>query len=264
MSKDVSHLGFALFDSPDGFRVEYIMPEALDGKISASIVARGSVMDGTDGIPTRIADRMNIKYGELVAPLQVHGTAISECRPIWALPQRVNADGLHLDPLFDPRGELIGSLRFADCVPILIVGHRPHAWAIALHSGFKGTLQGIFNSAWQRIGHFYGKLEAKDISVWIGPSIASCCYTRRVSDDLAQRAAREWGSEFCRIDGDSVRLDLKGVIKKQALESGIPSDNIYVLNSCTACNSNKFYSYRIGDIYDRMTLFIKLKPLIQI
>ena len=252
--------GFSMLSDADGYRINYEMPEPLRGLLDAHIQARGALLDGTKGEPLQIAGRLGMDSSLLVAPLQVHGTAISECRRIWALPQRVNADGLHIDPAFDASAELTASLRFADCVPILIASHRPHAWAIALHSGFKGTLYGIIRSAWERIANFYGEPDPKDIFVWIGPAIGACCYTRKMSDALAQRALAEWGSETCRIDGELVHLDLIGQIKKQASGLGVLYDNIYTLDSCTSCSSDKFYSYRSGDTDDRMILLAKLKP----
>lgn len=260
MNDIINYRGFSLICDAGGYRINYEMHGELEESLSASVIARGPLLDGTEGIPLRIADRIGLDSCALVAPLQVHGTVISECRPIWALPQRVKADGLHLDPLFDPLAMLTASLRFADCVPILIASHRPHAWAIALHSGFKGTLYGLVCSAWERIAGFYGELDPRDIYVWIGPAIGACCYSRRTDDALAVRAMNEWGEELCRLDGDFVHLDLIGEIKKQTSEFGVPDDNVYTLNLCTACSSDKFYSYRSGDSDDRMILLAKLKP----
>lgn len=260
MINDTNHRGFSLLCAADGYRIKYEMPEPLKSRLSACIISRGSLLDGTDGMPQRIADRIGMDGSALVAPLQVHGTAISACRRIWALPQRVRADGLHLDPLFDPFAKLTASLRFADCVPILIASSRPHAWAIILHSGFKGTLYGILQSAWDKIMDFYGETDPRDIFVWVGPSIGACCYTRRTDDVLTVRAMNEWGSDFCSVAGDFVHLDLIGKIKRQASCFGVPEDNIYALDSCTACNNDKFYSYRSGDIDNRMILLAKIKP----
>jgi copper oxidase (laccase) domain-containing protein len=256
--------GFDLTVDGADCRVDYIIPEPLEGKVWAALLCRGTMLEGTRGIPSMIFGRIGRLLGgsRLLAPWQVHGTALTQGRKIWTLPQRVKADGVHLDRSFDERGTVIGSLRFADCAPILIASSVPRPWIVMLHSGFKGTLFDIFGTAWRRIVWFY-EMEGRAIDplktfAWVGPAIGPCCFTRSRSEDLAIRAEKEWSPWNSRRDGDYVRLDIAGEITGRIRSAGIPEENIMTLPLCTRCHSDKFYSYRAGDSDNRMILLAKL------
>jgi copper oxidase (laccase) domain-containing protein len=243
------------------------MPEPLRGKVEAILLCRGELLDGTGGAPSLIAGRMGHLLGgrSLVAPWQVHGTAVVQGRAMWALPQRVKADGVHLDRAFDRNCEVLASLRFADCAPILIASAIPRPWAVILHSGFRGTLRDIFGESWRGLVNFYrGRglgLDPAETYAWIGPAIGPCCFTRALTEEAALRAEEEWGPDHSRREGGLVHLDLIGVIAERMRASGIPSRNIMTLPLCTSCNRDMFYSYRSGDSEDRMTLVAGLKSM---
>lgn len=248
-----------IFDEGE-LRLRYAMPRELRGRLSAELLCRGELLDGTEGVPSRIVKRLGeeLDGDSLVAPWQVHGTAVLEGRPIWVFPQRPKADGVLLDPVFDPDGRTRGSLRFADCAPVLVASSYPRPWALLLHSGFKGTLLGIFPAAWQKVRSHYGELDPRRTYAWVGPMVGPCCYTRKLTDPLARRAMEKW-ERFVSPTGDGfVRLDLPHVIEEQAKDAGLPGENIYLMDLCTCCNSSYFYSYRSGDLDDRMMLIAKL------
>lgn len=259
MSKGVS--GFTFHRDREGFKVRYEMPSPLLGAIDVRLIARGPLLDGTRGIPERIAERLGLDaVGGMVAPWQVHGRAIIEGRRIWALPQRVLADGVHIDAAFDPGFCVTVSLRFADCAPVLLAAASPKPWAIIVHSGFRGTLARVLEAALDRAVAFYGRSVLRDTFVWIGPSVGFCCYTRRLSDPSAIQAMEEWGPAASRVEGDQVHLDIAGVLREQALGRGIPPSHVFSSCRCTSCEREHFYSYRQGDGEDRMLLLAKRMP----
>ncbi len=243
-----------------GLRLRYVVPGELRDRLSAELFCRGKLLDGTEGVPSRIVKRLAAELGGdfLVTPWQVHGTAVLEGRPLWAFPQRPKADGLLLDAGFDPRGLVRGSLRFADCAPVFVASSHPHPWALILHSGFKGTLLGIFPAAWQKVRSYYGEPDPARTYAWIGPMIGPCCYTRKLTDPLALKAMEKWERYVSPTDDGFVRLDLLHVIAEQAMDAGLPEENIYLMDLCTCCNPDYFYSYRAGDLDDRMMLIAKL------
>lgn len=258
--RDVSFAGFELICGDGGLRFRYVMPPSLGGLLSAELLCRGRLLGGTQGAPQRILERLG---GELagenvIAPWQVHGTAVLEGRAIWSFPQRPRADGIHLDHRFDPQGRVRGSLRFADCAPVLVASDFPRPWALMLHSGFKGTLLRIFSVALRKIRSFYKKLNPKRTFVWLGPAVGACCYTRRLTDPLALRAEAEWGPGAERTGGGQARFDLLGVLGEQARREGFLPEHIYSLRLCTSCNPGLFYSYRAGELDERMVLIAKL------
>ena len=46
--------------------------------------------------------------------------------------------------------------------------------------------------------------------------------------------------------------------REEALDEGLPEDNIFVSNQCTACENKKFYSYRKEGISGRNVALVML------
>ena len=88
--------------------------------------------------------------------------------------------------------------------------------------------------------------------VGIGPSIRSCCY--EVGDIvLAPLAARcpywrdlvkEKGDLPAGQAGGKAMLDLQGLVHRQLLGLGVSPDRIEISEACTACDPERFESYR--------------------
>jgi copper oxidase (laccase) domain-containing protein len=81
-------------------------------------------------------------------------------------------------------------------------------------------------------------LGARDIRAGIGPSIGPCCYEvgREVLDAL--------GAEpLVRADG-SLMVDLREAARSQLLDSGLSGTAVEMHDLCTACNTDRFFSYR--------------------
>lgn len=256
-----SFSGFRFLRTERGLRLSYIMPAELVGKLHAELLCRGSLLDGTEGMPSRIFQRLGDELGSdvVIAPWQVHGTAVAEGRSVWAFPQRIKADGVFLDRQFDPQGRVRASLRFADCAPILVASAFPRPWALVLHSGFRGTILGIFPTAWQKICSFFGETDPARTFVWIGPAIGGCCYTRKRADPMTESAIQSSQGHFVLTDDETAHFDLLGAIEEQIrTAAGIARENISKMDLCTFCNRDLFYSYRAGDLRDRMILIAKL------
>ena len=95
-SKDTFPAGFERVLDERGLRLKYVMTPDLGEHLSAELLCRGNLLDGTDGMPSNIFKRLGSELeGDVIfAPWQVHGTAVLEGRPIWAFPQRVKADSV--------------------------------------------------------------------------------------------------------------------------------------------------------------------------
>lgn len=247
--------GFESIRGADGYRLRLVMPGHIARFARAEIVCRGRIADGALGNPAVMASRLGEEMSgrRVVAPIQMHGAAIVPGRPIWALPARPKADGVHLDFGADPGGEVLATLRFADCVPVTVASAFPRPWILVLHSGFMGTLAGIFAAAWRKLVSFYGALDGRRTYVWLGPAIGPCCYTRPANDASSERAAAEWG-DAARDEGGFIRFDLHRAITAQALAAGLPPENIHRFGLCASCRKDLFYSYRAGEPDDRMML----------
>ena len=145
-----------------------------------------------------------------------------------------SADGL----ITNQKGVVLTILT-ADCVPILLYDKSKEVIS-ALHAGWRGTKLEIVKIAISKMIKEFDS-NPKDISVFIAPSIRGCCY--EVGIDVA-REFEEY-REYCTPKEDGkYMLDLSDINKTQLLDMGIESENIEISSSCTACESDKFFSYR--------------------
>ncbi|MBN1635764.1 MAG: polyphenol oxidase family protein, partial [Deltaproteobacteria bacterium] len=104
----------------------------------------------------------------------------------------------------------------------------------AIHAGWRGLAKKIVIKGIEMMQ----SLGARSIRISIGPAIGPCCYEvkRDVIDALAPASIS--------IVKDSIYLDLWQEALKQAIEAGVQRDNIKITRLCTACNQDKFFSYR--------------------
>jgi YfiH family protein len=176
--------------------------------------------------------------------------------------QLLTGDGLVTDT---PR--LLLAVQTADCLPVLLVDRKRKAVGV-FHAGWRGTLARIVEKGMGAMRLHFGS-EPGDLRAAIGPGIASCCYAvgeevrdrfyaqftyaaalfREVneSDPVRERypllfmTARAPGhSEAGRI----IHLDLREANRHQLLDAGLSKTNITVLDFCTACHSDLFFSHR--------------------
>jgi len=237
-------------------RLQRILPPGeLGTSLEAVFFLRGPMMDRSGGDP---GETWKIVGGyaaglDLVAPAQVHGTAVVEGRRLWALPARPKADGIYLE-----NPQCAGSLRFADCYPVLLASAFPRPWALMLHAGFEGTSRGIIRRSFAYLDKRAGGIRTGETFAWIGPGIGPCCYYRNKGQDpktalgLSTLPAASWEDL-----GERVRFDIRKALELQLLSHGLPCSNIFSHGSCTSCNHGDFYSYRTGDSKARLFFVVR-------
>jgi YfiH family protein len=176
----------------------------------------------------------NLKPGNLVLADQVHSANIEVVESCNGDSFIDNCDGL----ITSDKSIMLGVFT-ADCVPLLITNGLIKA---AIHAGWKGTYLGIIENA---IGIFKNKffVNIKDIEVYIGPHIRSCCY--EVSKDF---------EDLFDLKLKSNRLDLTEIIFNKLKNLGII--NIFDVNKCTFCQDGYFFSYRRDRTPKRMLSLI--------
>lgn len=126
----------------------------------------------------------------------------------------------------------------ADCIPVLFFDPMKEVVAVA-HAGRNGVYANIVGNVIEKMNIKYGSV-AKDIEVYLGPSIQKCCY--EVSQELANIAVNSFGEEFV----NERFVDLQSICKKQLCQSGILESNIKIQTYCTKCNTTQqYYSYRV-------------------
>lgn len=141
----------------------------------------------------------------------------------------------------------------ADCVPIVIYDTCNSVVGIC-HCGWKGTYLKLLTKTIDQLKKEYDS-DIKDLLIGIGPSIGICCYN--VSKDLYMdfNPTKSEGN----IKDGKYFLNLKEINKNQAVEAGISPQNIELMDLCTSCNNESFYSHRKeGEPSGRFSAFIEI------
>lgn len=237
--------------------LQYLLPGQLSDRMSVTLFLKGNLMNEAEGCPERTGRILFGKRHEnmLVAPLQRHNTAMIDARSIWALPARPEADAVFLQE----RG-VYGSLRFADCIPLVIASHAPYDWCVLIHSGFMGTCRRIVANVLERISRRTGGDGIEHSHAWIGPGIGMCCYSRSADDPLALLGVRELPSDCIGREGNLIYFNLSKAIITLLYDKGISLSNIHQSGICTSCNPTLCYSYRNGDSTERSFLIARIYP----
>ncbi len=191
------------------------------------------ILNENESIDEVIARELNVTQENIYLPIQKHTNKI---HVLESGREPVIADAV----VTAEKNILIGIL-VADCVPILM--HDGHKEVIAaVHAGWRGTAQTILKNTIETMVKRYGS-SIKDISIAIGPSIRRCSYV--VGEDVMTEVLRATGEgDYYKEYGDKYFIDLSSANVIQALNMGIPQENIWQSDECTFCNPHKFYSYR--------------------
>lgn len=140
------------------------------------------------------------------------------------------------DALVTKESGIILTLTGADCFPIYFEEKTAGIIGLA-HCGWRGIVGGIVEKTIASVIEMGGK--AENIAVTIGPGI--CAKHFEIKEDVLSHFLPY--TEFIERD-KNIRVDLKGIIKKQLSEAGILSENTSDTDECTYCLSEKYFSYR--------------------
>jgi YfiH family protein len=142
------------------------------------------------------------------------------------------------DALITNEKEIVLTILTADCVPVLLYDNEKEVVA-AVHAGWKGTKAKIVAKTVKKMKEMYG-CEPENIIAAVAPSIGSCCY--EVGEDVAEHFFDT--ADGCRKTGEKYMLDLPLINKKQLLDVGLKEVNIEMSDVCTACEVDRYFSYR--------------------
>ncbi len=174
----------------------------------------------------------------LVRLNQVHKTDVLIVEePAGRLPPR---EKLLYDASATNRTDVVLSIRTADCVPILLYCKKPKAIA-AVHAGWRGTLNGVVKQTLQVMQNTFDCKPEEVIAV-IGPAICKDCY--QVGEEVYKPFEQEFGGDIPQIRDQKPLVDLKGANRLWLTRAGVPDSNIEVMDYCTFCRDDLFFSYR--------------------
>lgn len=188
---------------------------------------------------------------DIQTPQQVHGNHITEYSPDQFL--------CEADAIFTTiRGVKIG-VRVADCAPVLFGGklYDGNVLIGAVHAGWRGATSDIWGKFIDLFIHRGGLLET---AAWaIGPCIMKCHF--QVGNEVFKAA--ETHKHWVQVKGQNYHakdyFDLPEFIRLQAKSKGLDPALEFGQPECTYCNSERFYSFRRGDLKDRQYGWIKIE-----
>ena len=184
----------------------------------------------------RVCAALGMQREHVVSPNQRHTANV--CRVDENDRGRVCAG---YDALITDRPGVPLLLRYADCTPVLIYDPPHHAIAV-IHSGWRGTVQGIVKSTLVAMTQAYGSRPAELVAA-IGPSIGPCCYEVGAEVEAAVQTTFAH-PELLLPQRPSGRrhFDLWAANRRWLSDEGVRQ--IETAELCTACHTPDFYSHR--------------------
>ena len=140
------------------------------------------------------------------------------------------------DGIINKGGNLVCSIKVADCLPIYFVNDLSKTIGI-VHAGWRGISSGI-------IEKFVNSIEVcnenvSDFYVLIGPSIQSCCF--EIMDDVLDFFDSKF---YTSIKKNKYKVDLQAWTVDQLIKFGFSKEKIKNINNCTFCLDDLYHSYR--------------------
>ena len=188
---------------------------------------------------------------------QVHGKAIrvvtAEDRGALWVPEL----GWDCDGLITNEPGIPLAVFSADCGTVLL--YDPIRQAIgAVHSGWRGTALGIAKEAVLAMEQSYGS-KPEDLIAVLGPCISVCCFETGPEVPQAMRDALGQQAEPCirQTGPEKYHVDLKAINRLWLESCGVNA--IDVCPACTACEPDRYWSYRrVGDARGSLAAIVTL------
>ncbi|MFO7753549.1 MAG: peptidoglycan editing factor PgeF [Desulfobacteraceae bacterium] len=142
------------------------------------------------------------------------------------------ADGMVTDRL-----QRLLVIQVADCQSVLMFDPEKKA-AANVHSGWRGSVCNIIGKCIDFMAARFGT-RPKDIVAGVGPSLGPCCaefinFQREIPVHL----------HGYRTEREGVFFDFRKMSADQMVQKGVKAANIELMDICTKCRPDLFYSYR--------------------
>ena len=147
------------------------------------------------------------------------------------------------DAILTDRPEVTLYMRFADCVPVLLVDPEHNAVGL-VHAGWQGTVKKIAGAAVAAMQERY-HTQPRNLRAVIGPSIGPHHYP--VGPEVVAQVEQAFGVQapmlLTGVNGQSgVQFDLWSANRLVLEHAGV--EQIEVSQICTACHLDDWYSHR--------------------
>ncbi|EPG75239.1 YfiH family protein [Leptospira fainei serovar Hurstbridge str. BUT 6] len=168
---------------------------------------------------------------------QVHGKSI------------VNADSLKSaeisqgDALYSAEPRKVLVVKTADCMPIFFWTGRPALVGI-VHSGWKGTLAGVTESALLEVSKKYG-VDLQLLQFFIGPYATGKQY--EVGEDVAGEFRKEFPGALKELPEEGKFLLEQKVFLMNRIRKLGTEPFVETSGACTMAANSRYFSHRRGD-----------------
>jgi YfiH family protein len=208
-----------------------------------------------------VAEAAGVELPRLGRLRQVHGADAVVLRSGAGHSERDEGELGEADIVLTNDAARVLTIRVADCLPILVVDRATRAVAAA-HAGWRGLAARVPIVTIERIAAEFGSRPA-DLLVAIGPSIGACCY--EVGEDVRSRFAgfeaadvERWFAAQPSVWAGNPRVSTLSSLRRsghwffdgwqcardQLTSAGVPADQVFVAELCTASHGAAFCSYR--------------------
>ncbi|MBA5874544.1 MAG: peptidoglycan editing factor PgeF [Nitrospira sp. CR1.2] len=204
----------------------------------------GTRLSGPSVTPGRVsalqAWHHDVTVTLMVSVTQVHGTdALVVDQPV----EHGAAFEGGWDALVTDQPGVMVTVRTADCVPVLL--HDPGRRVVAaIHAGWRGAVAGIVPKTVALLVDRFGA-SVERLRMAIGPSAGPCCY--EVDEPVLSKLREvcpDWEAVVRPVAANKAHLDLRAFVRRQALADGLHTERIAMVNACTICQPDVFFSYR--------------------
>ena len=202
----------------------------------------------------RFCDQIGITYDEVIYHVISYDQAqtfdnIAEVTETDTV--KYNNEGIFADALYTEAAGVGLFLPVADCIATVIYDPKRRALMLA-HLGRHSTVAQLMTQA---VKYFVERSSrAKDLQIWMSPSITQKNYRMDYFDHVDNTKWRN----FCHQTADGIYLDMQGFNRSLAVQSGVPSDNIFISSIDTADDPN-YFSHSAGDTGGRFAVLAEIK-----
>ncbi len=182
-----------------------------------------------------LSQHLDYQRSHLVHMRQIHSDIIT-----------VVKDDMHFeappecDALITNRPNIPLMVMSADCTPILL--HDSVKSVIAcVHAGREGALKHILPKTIHQMIAEYG-CDIRELRISLGPSIHGCCY--EINDKIAHDVVEKGYMSALRSEENRVFLDVNTILLIQLDALGVKKEHIEVIDECTSCHHDTYFSYR--------------------
>ena len=181
-------------------------------------------------------EALGLKTDSVFDVWQVHSAEV-----VLADGPRAEAPPHRADAILTDRTRVTLMMRFADCVPILLVDPKRQAIGI-VHAGWLGTVRQVLRTAVRQMATAFGS-QPMDLQAGLGPSIAGHHYPVGAEVVAAFRQSFGESAEAHLSNGsEGTHLDLWSASVQLLNEEGV--EQVEVCGLCSACLTDDWFSHR--------------------